>query len=178
MMFGNKKTTYPTNPKEATVVRLFLLACVPLAITLGGSQPTSLQKGEGAELKEPVTFEFARKSGPATGRKEAFDPKTQTYHLHVHDIARFSVKEVAGDLDKRKVVLHITGMLDGPEGPLTLHVPEAGGKNKEYRLFHKDHDKEFFRVERKDGVTTVEFLAKGKALLKAGTWFQYIDFYR
>src|SRR5580692_2179668 len=111
-MFGNKKTAYPTNPKEATVVRAFVLICVPLAITIGDTQdqPTSFQKGEGAEMKEPVTFEFARMAGPAGSRKEAFDAKTQTYHLHVHDIARFSVKSVAGDLDKRKVVLRITGM--------------------------------------------------------------------
>ena len=50
--------------------------------------------------EEPVTFEFKRKSGPADGRKQAFDPKTQIYHLHLHDIARFEIKAVSADLEK------------------------------------------------------------------------------
>jgi hypothetical protein len=165
------------------VVSSLVLFCVPLAIIasdnmdLSRDQATFVQKKDG-DMAEPITFEFARKAGPAAGRKEAFDPATQTYHLQIEDIARFSVKSVAGDLEKRKVVLQITGMLDRPEGPLTLSVPDAKGKNKEYRLFHQEYDKELFRIERKDNVTTVEFLAKGKALLKPGASFQYIDFYR
>jgi hypothetical protein len=68
--------------------------------------------------------------------------------------------------------------LDKPEGPLTLYVPEDGGKNKAFELHHPGFDKELFRIERKDGVTTIEFLSQGRQLLKPGVWFQYVDFYR
>jgi hypothetical protein len=129
------------------------------------------------ELSEPVTFEFKRKSGPAEGRKEAFDVKTQTYFLHVHDIAKFEIKSVAQNLENQAVVLKITGMLDKAEGPLTLYAPDKG-KNKEYKLSHQGFDKELFRIERKDGVTTIEFLPPGKRLLRPGAWFQYVDFFR
>ena len=40
---------------------------------------------------------------------------------------------MAPDLEKRPVVLKITGILEKPEGPLTLYVPEKGGKNKEFK---------------------------------------------
>ena len=75
-------------------------------------------------------------------------------------------------------MLKITGMLDRPEGPLTLYVPENGGKNKEFKLYHQDFDKGLFRIERKDGVTMIEFLPAGKRLLRPGPGFKYIDFYR
>lgn len=127
---------------------------------------------------EPVVFAFKRKCGPAQGRKEAFDAKAQTYFLHVEDIARFEIKVLAPDLEKRRVVLHIRGMLGKPEGPLTLNVAENGGKNREFTLYHEGFDKELFRIERKENVTTIEFLPAGKRLLRVGAWFQYIDFYR
>jgi hypothetical protein len=131
-----------------------------------------------AKSTEPVTFEFKRKSGPAGGRKEAFDAKIQTYYLHVEDIAKFEIKAVVADVEKRPVVLKITGMLDKPEGPLTLYVPEKGGKNKEFKLSHQGFEKELFRIDRKEGVTTIEFLPAGKRLLRSGAWFQYVDFFR
>ena len=121
---------------------------------------------------EPVTFEFLRMAGPAPDRKEAYDADQQVYHLHVRDIARFRVKAVADDLEKKPVVLRIVGMIEKPEGPLTL----TSGKG--YKLHHDGYDKELFKIERKEGVTTIEFLPKGKALLKPGASFQYIDFYR
>jgi hypothetical protein len=122
---------------------------------------------------EPVTFEFVRMSGPAEGRKQAFDADKEQYFLLVRDIARFRVKAVAGDLEKRPVVLVISGMLDKPEGPLTLR-----SDGKEYSLAPDRADRSLFKVERKGGVTTIEFLPAGKKLLKAGAEFQYIDFYR
>ena len=122
---------------------------------------------------EPVTFEFVKSSGPVEGRKQAYDAEKQEYELKVNDIGRFKVAKVADDLEKRPVVLKITGMLDKPEGPLELQV-----EGKKYSLFHQGFDKELFKVERKDGVTTVEFLPAGKKLLKPGATFQYIDFYR
>ena len=128
--------------------------------------------------EEPLTFEFKRKSGPAKGRKEAFDVRTQAYYLHVEDIARFEIKAVTADVQKRAFVLKITGMLDKAEGPLALYVPEKGGKNKEFKLSHQGFDKELFRIERKDGLTTIEFLPKGRQLLRPGVWFQYVDVYR
>ena len=128
--------------------------------------------------EEPLTFEFKRKCGPAKGRKEAFDVKTQAYYLHVHDVARFEIKAVTPDVQKRAVVLKITGMLDKAEGPLTLYVPDKGGKNKEFKLSHQEFDKELFRIDRKGGVTTIEFLSKGRELLTSGVWFQYVDFFR
>ena len=128
--------------------------------------------------EEPATFEFQRKSGPAQGRKEAFDVRTQAYYLHVEDIARFEIKAVTPDVEKRAFILNITGMLAKPEGPLTLIVPEKGGKNKEFKLYHQGFDKELFRIERKDGVTTIEFLPKGRQLLRPGVQFQYIDAFR
>ena len=127
---------------------------------------------------EPVTFEFKRMAGPAKGRNEAFDARTQTYHLHVHDVARFEIKAVAADLEKRPVVLKITGMLDKAEGPLTLYVPDKGGKNIEYKLSPHGFDKELFRIERNGSVTTIEFLPAGTRLLRPGVWFQYVDFFR
>ena len=128
--------------------------------------------------EEPLSFDFMRKSGPAKGRKEAFDVRTQAYYLHVEDIARFEIKAVTPDVQKRAFVMKITGMLDNPEGPLTLYVPEKGGKTNEYTLSHQGFDKELFRIDRKDGVTTIEFLAKGRQLLRPGVWFQYVDFFR
>lgn len=148
---------------------------IPDAMMLGWLE--YFQKGA-AELNEPATFEFKRKSGPAQGGKEAFDAKTQTYYLHVEGIARFEIKAVTPDVQKRAFVLKITGMLDKPEGPLTLYVPKNGGKNKEFKLSHLAFDKELFRIDRKDGVTTIEFLPAGKRLLRPGVWFQYVDFYR
>lgn len=43
------------------------------------------------------------------------------------------------DAQKRAFVLKITGMLDKPEGPLTLHIPDKGGKNKESTLIQTRH---------------------------------------
>ena len=104
---------------------------------------------------------------------------TQTfYYLHVEDIARFEIKTVAADLEKRSVVLKITGMLDKPEGPLTLYVPDQDGKSKEFKLHHRGFDQELFHIERKDGVTTIEFLPQGRPLLRPGARFQYVDFFR
>jgi hypothetical protein len=134
-----------------------------VALTLGAAE------GKPA----PVAFEFVRMSGPAEGRKDAFDADKGRYFLSVKDVARFRVKAVADDLEKRPVILVISGMLDKPEGPLTLRV-----EGKEYSLAPDKADKDLFKVERKDGVTTVEFLPAGKKLLKAGAEFQYIDFYR
>jgi hypothetical protein len=122
---------------------------------------------------EPVTFEFVRMSGPAEGRKTAFDADKGQYFLLVKDIARFRVKTVADDVEKRPVVLVISGMLDKPEGPLTLRID-----GKEYSLAPDKADKTLFKIERKTGVTTIEFLPAGKKLLKPGAEFQYIDFYR
>jgi hypothetical protein len=126
-----------------------------------------------AAAQEPVTFEFLRMAGPADGRKEAFDPVKRVYFLKVHDIGRFRVKAVAADLDTQPVILRITGMLDKPEGPLVL---EADGKT--YSLYHEGYDKELFKIERQAGVTTIEFLPRGKKLLKPGASFLYIDYYR
>jgi hypothetical protein len=64
-------------------------------------------------------------------------------------------------------------MLDKPEGPLTLRVD-----GKEYVLAPDRADKMLFKVERKAGLTTIEFLPPGKKLLKPGAEFQYVDFYR
>jgi hypothetical protein len=122
---------------------------------------------------EPVTFEFVRAAGPAAGRKQAYDPGQDRYFLQVRDIARFKVTAVAPGLERRQVVLVITGMLDQPEGPLELQVD-----GKTYRLDHEGHAAELFRIQRKDQVTTIEFLPKGKQLLKPGAVFQYIDYYR
>ena len=94
------------------------------------------------------------------------------------DLPRGDQSLPAGDLEKRPFVLVISGMLDRPEGPLTLHVPGKDGKSQEISLDHRNFDKELFKIERKDNVTTVEFLAKGKQLIKAGVMFQYIDFFR
>jgi hypothetical protein len=142
---------------------MFAILC---GCVLAAADPTK-------ESGPPVTFEFVKSSGPARGRTEAYDPKTKRYHLLVRDIARFKVKAVAGDLDKRPVVLEIGGMLDKPEGPLTLHAD-----GKQYVLSPDKHDRERFRVKRQGGVTTIEFLSKGKALLQPGATFQYIDFFR
>jgi hypothetical protein len=122
---------------------------------------------------EPVTFQFERMSGPVADRKDAYDADTQRYQLLVHDIARFRIRAVATDIEKRPVVLVIHGMLDKPEGPLTLRV-----EGKEYSLAPDKADRTLFKIERREGVTTVEFLPAGKKLLRPGAEFQYIDFYR
>jgi hypothetical protein len=125
------------------------------------------------ETDEPATFIFVRGSGPEEGRTEAYDPQSGQYRLKVQGVARFRVGSVADDLQSRPVVLRITGMIDRPEGPLTL---EADGKR--YRLHHEGFDEALFRVQRDAGVTTIEFLPKAKALLKPGATFRYIDYYR
>jgi hypothetical protein len=122
---------------------------------------------------EPVTFEFVKSSGPVEGGKQAYDVEKQEYQLKVNDVGRFKVTKTADDLEKRPVVLKISGMLDKPEGPLELQVD-----GKKYSLFHQGFDKELFKVERKDGVTTIEFLPAGKKLLKPGATFQYVDAFR
>lgn len=70
-----------------------------------------------------------------------------------------------------------TGMLYKPEGPLSLYVPEKGGTNKEFKLYNQGFE-ELFRIDRKDGMTTIEFLPKGRQLLRPGVWFQYVDCFR
>lgn len=127
----------------------------------------------GMQAGEPVTFEFVRATGPGAGRKQAYDPAQDRYFLHVGDIARFKVAAVAPDLQKRPVMLCISGMLDKPEGPLELQVD-----GKTYRLYHQGYSQDLVRIQRKDQVTTIEFLPKGKQLLKPGAVFQYIDYYR
>ena len=122
---------------------------------------------------EPVTFKYVRGSGPEGNRERAYDPKEGQYLLRVEDIARFRVGAVTEDLASRPVVLRISGMIDRPEGPLTLHVD-----GKQYPLHHDKFDKTCFRVQRRGGVTTIEFLPKGKALLKPGATFEYVDYYR
>lgn len=122
---------------------------------------------------DPVTFTFVRGCGPDGNRESPYDPKEDQYWLRVEDIARFRVSRVAKDLASRSVILRITGMIDRPEGPLTLHV---GGKH--YPLHHDKFDKRLFRIRRENGVTTIEFLPEGKALLKPGATFEYIDFFR
>jgi hypothetical protein len=122
---------------------------------------------------EPVTFEFLRGCGPADAREQPYDPQTQQYHIAVRDIARFRVRSVAGDLASRPVVLRITGMLDHPEGPLTLCVD-----GRRYVLHHERFDDTLFRIQRREGVTTIEFLPEAKALLKTGATCEYIDYYR
>jgi hypothetical protein len=151
----------------------FMICYVLFAESLAAGAPADRPAGP------PLTLSFLRKSGPAPGHKEAYDPRTRAYYLHVHDIARFQIKAVAPNLEKRPVILHISGMLDNPEGPLMLSVP--AGPNEQpgaYPLGHKGHDRKLFRIQRKDGVTTIEFLPAGKRLLKAGATFQYIDAYR
>jgi len=125
------------------------------------------------EPHKPITLIFSRGSGPADERAEAYDPRMRQYLLKVQGVARFRVGSVAKDLGSQPVVLRISGMLDRPEGPLQLEVD-----GKQYRLHHEGFDKELFRVERKEGVTTIEFLPKAKALLKPGATFRYIDYYR
>jgi len=151
--------------RQPSLLATVLIACSAITVAAAASK------------EPPVSFRFERKSGPDGDRKTAYDPKTQTYYLHVYDIARFSITAVAADIEKRPVVLKISGMLDKPEGPLTMTVI-TDGKPSRYRLFHEGYDKDRFRIERAGGVTTIEFLPKGKELLKAGTSFQYIDWYR
>jgi hypothetical protein len=133
----------------------------------------SLLAAVAAPTDGPVTFQFERMAGPVADRKEAYDPDKQQYLLLVSDIARFRVSAVAEDIEKRPVVLVIRGMLDKPEGPLTLRVD-----GKEYSLAPDKADRTLFKVERREGITTVEFLPAGKKLLRPGAQFQYIDFYR
>ena len=144
-----------------------------LPLLVSATDPAAKEPGQ------PITFEFKRQSGPSDERQQAYDPKTQVYYLRVRDIARFEIQAVVPELQDRRVTLRITGMLDKPEGPLTLHVPARDGQGEaSYGLDPGQHDKDLFRIERREGVTTIEFLAKGKRLLRPGSWFQYIDFYR
>jgi len=168
---GGERPGWPPCPALAAAV--LLLAALP-----GGSaaqrvrEAADLVRNEG-QMAEPVTFEFVRMSGPAEGRKTAYDADKKRYFLTVKDIARFRVKAVAADVENRPVILVISGMLDKPEGPLTLRAD-----GKEFSLAPDKANTTLFKVERKDGVTTIEFLPPGRKLLKPGAEFQYIDFYR
>ena len=122
----------------------------------------------GAEPAEPVTFEYDLKAIPTGPRELTYDPEKQQYHLLVHCRASLEVKSVACDLEKRPVVLRIEGFSDRPDAPLQLHA-----EGKVYSLHHTNFDKELVRVERKDRVTTVEFLPAGKKLLKPGARLVY-----
>ena len=139
---------------------------VLFAVVLAAADPTK----ESAPLSPSRS---SRTAAPSTGSTDPYDPKDRRYHLLVRDIARFKVKSAADDLAKRPVVLEVAGMLDKPEGPLTL---DSAGKT--YVLSPEGHDRQRFRVTRKNGVTTIEFLPRGKKLLRPGATFQYIDFYR
>jgi len=117
---------------------------------------------------EPVTFEYDVKAVPTGPRDLTYDPKTQEYHLLVHCRAHLEVKSVTPDLEKRPVVLRIEGLSNHPDGPLQLLVD-----HKLYSLHHNNFDKKLVRVERKDDITTVEFLPAGKKLLKPGAQLVY-----
>lgn len=126
----------------------------------------------------PIEFEFKQGCGPSPNSPWLFDPREQTYHIGFKGIARLMIRSVADDLSQHRLVLRISGMLDSPEGPLTLYPSDPTGKAESFSLDDRNYDKERFRIERKDGITTIEFLPKGKELLRAGAWFQYVDYYR
>jgi hypothetical protein len=67
----------------------------------------------------------------------------------------------------------VSGMLDRPEGPLRL--PVVG---QPYSLGHDTFDTSRFRVQRRAGVAALKALPRGKALLKPGATFEYVDHYR
>jgi hypothetical protein len=137
-----------------------------LALAVFASMGT--KKGSGAEPTEPVTFAYDLKAVPTGPRELTYDPKKQEYYLLVFCRAHLEVKSVAPDLEKRPAVLRIDGLSDHPDWPLQLLVD-----GKLYSLHHNGFDKGLFRVERKDAVTTVEFLPAGKKLLKPGAQLTY-----
>ena len=155
---------------------MWLTMLVNCALVVGADAEGIVAK---RDATVPVTFSFLRQSAPAGDRKAAYDANERAYYLHVHDIARFSVQAVSENLDEQPVVLHISGMIDKPEGPLGMRIPLADPtKSQEYTLHHEGYDKQLFRITRKDKVTTIEFLPAGKKLLKPGVMFYYIDFFR
>jgi hypothetical protein len=139
-----------------------------LLLALAIVASTGTKNGSGAEPAEPVNFEYDLKAVPTGPRDLTYDTKNQEYHLLVYCRAGLRVKSVVPDLEKRPVVLRIEGLSNHPDGPLQLLVD-----GKLYSLHHNGFDKELFRVERKDAVTTVEFLPAGKKLLKPGTQLIY-----
>jgi hypothetical protein len=137
-----------------------------LALAVFTSVSTKI--GSGAEPTGPVTFEYDLKAVPTGPRELTYDSTKKEYYLLVHCRAYLKVKSVACDLEERPVLLRIEGLSDHPDGPLQLHV-----EGKIYSLHHTNFDKELVRVERKDAVTTVEFLPAGKKLLKSGAKLIY-----
>lgn len=129
-------------------------------------------------LAAPVEFEFRGRCGPLKPDAPSYDPRRQVFQLRVEEVSRFTITSVVPDIKERNVILRIVGMLPDAEGPLTMYVPDHGGQKREYRLYHKGYDAELFRIRRESGVTTIEFLPKGRELLKPGVVFQYVDFYR
>lgn len=130
--------------------------------------PGGTTSGAGAEAAEPVTFGYDLKAVPTGPRELTYDAKKQEYYLLVHCRAHLDVKAVAPDLEKRPVILRIDGLSDRPDWPLQLLVD-----GKLYSLHHTGFDTSLFRVERKDAITTVEFLPAGKKLLKPGAQLTY-----
>jgi hypothetical protein len=139
-----------------------------LILALVGLASTGTNHGSEAEPTEPVTFEYDLKAVPTGPRELTYDRKKQEYHLLVHYRAYLEVLCVSPDWEKRPVVLRIEGMSDRPDAPLQLLVD-----GKSYSLHHNGFDKALVRVERKDAVTTVEFLPAGKKLLKPGAQLIY-----
>ncbi|MCX7699587.1 MAG: glycoside hydrolase family 5 protein [Gemmataceae bacterium] len=129
-------------------------------------------------LSAPLELEFKGRCGPLQPEGQPYDARRQMFRLRVEDISRFTITSVVPDIKDRGIILQISGMLEDAEGPLTMFVPDRDGQNREYRLHHVGYDQELFQIRREGGVATIEFLRKGRELLKPGVWFQYIDFYR
>jgi len=100
-------------------VRSFLLFGATLqVVAIVGAQvkPSETEPGE------PVSFEFDKRYHDIVGYpKTAWEPKSQTYHVDVRTKAMiFTIKSVVGDLEKRRILIAIRGMVEKPDAPLTL----------------------------------------------------------
>jgi RNA polymerase sigma factor (sigma-70 family) len=128
--------------------------------------------------EQPLEIEFTQFSGPPEGRKQVYDPETGVFHVHfrsgdvaarINKASAFEITKVADGFEK-PVVFRLTGVPENPDRPLALLV-DGGGHD----LTPERCDKALFRVERKDGVTTVEFTKKGQALLKPGARVSFVE---
>jgi RNA polymerase sigma factor (sigma-70 family) len=104
-----------------------------------------------------------------TDWKMHYDPKKNVYTAEVDGSMNLLVQDILPGLEKRTAIFLIKGLVDNPAVRLQLKTPKG-----DYSLWHTDYNKELFYIERQDGVTTVEFLEKGKQLLVKGSSIVYM----
>jgi hypothetical protein len=129
--------------------------------------------------KPPLEINFKSCCGLPPDFDDVYDSRTKTYHINffrygtiaerINRASEFVIVKTAKSLPKN-LSFRLTGMPNRSIMPLRLTVGEEF-----YALEPNDHDSKLFRVERSNGVTKVEFTAKGLTKLQPGTRISFTE---